>query len=151
MRGFNIFPKGISPKVNVIVPVEFELVYFEVAVQRLNHYAAETSPMRSLWMGSLIWGSFQWAKNRNLNLLLFPTFLYRYHSATKESKCFYMKWKIVSLYLCVYAWFGFMAYQPLLVIQCQILFLHIYQIYVNTFFKILTAKRSNSSITNNLI
>ena len=23
-------------------------------------------------------------------------------------------------------WFGFMAYQPLLVIQCQILFLHIY-------------------------
>ena len=31
--GFNSFPKGISPKVNIIVQLEFELTYFEFAVQ----------------------------------------------------------------------------------------------------------------------
>ena len=33
------FPKGISPKVNVIAQLEFELAYFEAAVQRYSHYA----------------------------------------------------------------------------------------------------------------
>ena len=28
IRGFNIFPKGISPKVNVIEQLEFILAYF---------------------------------------------------------------------------------------------------------------------------
>ena len=31
------FPKGICPKVNVIVRLEFELAYYDSAVQRFNH------------------------------------------------------------------------------------------------------------------
>ena len=38
IREFNIFPKGISPKVNVIAQLEFELIYLEAAVQHFNHY-----------------------------------------------------------------------------------------------------------------
>ena len=33
----NIFPKGISPKVNVIELAEFELTYFDAAVQPFHH------------------------------------------------------------------------------------------------------------------
>ena len=39
--GVHIFPKGISPKVNVIAWLEFELVYFEAAVQHFSQYAKE--------------------------------------------------------------------------------------------------------------
>ena len=42
IRGFDTFPKGISPKVNVIERLEFELVYFEHAVKPFSHYARET-------------------------------------------------------------------------------------------------------------
>ena len=31
------FPKGISPKVNVIVGLEFELAYYDVAVKQVSH------------------------------------------------------------------------------------------------------------------
>ena len=41
-KGVHIFPKGICMKVNVIVEVEFELSYFEAAVQHFIHYATET-------------------------------------------------------------------------------------------------------------
>ena len=37
-KGVHAFPKGISPKVNIIARLEFELANFEVAVQRVNHY-----------------------------------------------------------------------------------------------------------------
>ena len=33
------FLKGISPKVNMIVQLEFKLAYFEAAVQYSSHYA----------------------------------------------------------------------------------------------------------------
>ena len=32
------FPKGISPKVNVIKQIEFELAYYDVAVMHSRHY-----------------------------------------------------------------------------------------------------------------
>ena len=35
----NTFPKSISPKVSVLVWVEFNLVYFKAAVQHVNPYA----------------------------------------------------------------------------------------------------------------
>ena len=35
-KGVNTFPKGISSKVSVIVWLEFELIYFEAAVQYFN-------------------------------------------------------------------------------------------------------------------
>ena len=43
-KNINIFPKGISPKANVIVLVEleFEIIYFETAIQHLNHYVMGT-------------------------------------------------------------------------------------------------------------
>ena len=34
-----IFPKGLNPKENVIARPEFELVYYDVAVQHINQYA----------------------------------------------------------------------------------------------------------------
>ena len=33
------FPLGISLKVNALVQLEFELVYDDIAVQHVNHYA----------------------------------------------------------------------------------------------------------------
>ena len=33
------FPKSISPKVNVIARLEFELAYYDVIVQHFSHYA----------------------------------------------------------------------------------------------------------------
>ena len=37
-KGFHVFPKGICPKVNIIARLEFELAYYDSAVQRFNHY-----------------------------------------------------------------------------------------------------------------
>ena len=36
------FPKGISLKVNVIVQLEFEFVYYDLVIQHFNHYAGGT-------------------------------------------------------------------------------------------------------------
>ena len=36
------FPKSISPKVNVIARLEFELAYSEVAILNVNHYTTES-------------------------------------------------------------------------------------------------------------
>ena len=41
-KGVHAFPKGINPKVNVIAQLEFELAYYDVAVQYVSHYAMET-------------------------------------------------------------------------------------------------------------
>ena len=38
------FPKSISPKVNVIARLEFELSNYYVAVQHISHYATVTLP-----------------------------------------------------------------------------------------------------------
>ena len=35
-----IFSKDISPKVNIIVQLEFELAYFDIAVQLFSYYAS---------------------------------------------------------------------------------------------------------------
>ena len=39
------FPKGICPKVNVLARLEFELVYYNFAGHRFNHYTTRTPPM----------------------------------------------------------------------------------------------------------
>ena len=36
------FPKGICPKVNVIARLEYELAYYDSAVNRFNHYTTRT-------------------------------------------------------------------------------------------------------------
>ena len=38
------FPKGISPKMKIIVQLEFKLTQFEVAVHHFSHYAMRTTP-----------------------------------------------------------------------------------------------------------
>ena len=38
------FSRGISPKVNVMAHMELELTYYNVEVQRLNHYTTTTLP-----------------------------------------------------------------------------------------------------------
>ena len=35
---------GITPKLNVIAPLEFELSYYDVAIQPANHYTTRTLP-----------------------------------------------------------------------------------------------------------
>ena len=47
--GVHTFPKGISPKVNVIVQLEFELAYYDVAVQHVSHYAMGLAFHLSVW------------------------------------------------------------------------------------------------------
>ena len=37
-KGVHTSTKGICPKGNVIVRLEFELTYYDSAAQRLNHY-----------------------------------------------------------------------------------------------------------------
>ena len=41
-KGVHTFPKGICPKVNVIVRLVFELADYDSAVHRFNHYTART-------------------------------------------------------------------------------------------------------------
>ena len=41
--GFNTFPKGISPKVNIITGLDFEFAYFKAGVQYFSHYTMGTS------------------------------------------------------------------------------------------------------------
>ena len=38
LESVDTFPKGISPKVNAIAQLEFELVYEDVEVQGVTHY-----------------------------------------------------------------------------------------------------------------
>ena len=47
-KGVHIFPKGIYPKVNVIERLEYELAYYDSAVQRFNHYATKTLPQKTI-------------------------------------------------------------------------------------------------------
>ena len=44
-KGVHTFPKGICLKVNVIVRLEYELVYYDSAVHRFNHYTTRTLPI----------------------------------------------------------------------------------------------------------
>ena len=46
-KGVHTFPKGISLKVNVIARLEFELAYYDSAVQRFNYYSTRISPKSS--------------------------------------------------------------------------------------------------------
>ena len=48
IRWFNTFTKVISPKVNTIAWLEFELAYFEAAVQHFSHYATGIPPVFKL-------------------------------------------------------------------------------------------------------
>ena len=41
--GFHAFPKSICPKMNFISPQEFELAYFETAIQRFSYNARVSS------------------------------------------------------------------------------------------------------------
>ena len=43
-KGVHTFPKGISPNVNVIVRLEFEVAYLEVAVNYFSHDTMQIPP-----------------------------------------------------------------------------------------------------------
>ena len=60
-KGVHTFPKGISSKVNVTMRLEFELIYFGVAVQHFSHYATKEE--------IVVWNrGFEQEKNGRLNL-----------------------------------------------------------------------------------
>ena len=42
-HGVHVFPKGISPNVNVIARLKFEHAYMDVAVQHVNHNITGTT------------------------------------------------------------------------------------------------------------
>ena len=44
-KRFHAFPNSISPKVNIIAQLECKLVYDNVTVQHVSHYATETPEM----------------------------------------------------------------------------------------------------------
>ena len=46
-KDVHTFPKGISPKVNVIARLEFELAYYDVTVHYVSHYDTGI-PLQSL-------------------------------------------------------------------------------------------------------
>ena len=48
-KGVHTFSKGICPKGNVIAWQEFELAYFDSAVQRFNYYNMRTPFPGDLW------------------------------------------------------------------------------------------------------
>ena len=41
----HILPKGINPKGNVIAWLEFELAYYDIAVEQVSHYNPGTLPV----------------------------------------------------------------------------------------------------------
>ena len=41
-KGVRTFPEGISPKVNAIARVKFELSYYNVTVEHVSHYSKGT-------------------------------------------------------------------------------------------------------------
>ena len=43
-KGIPIFLKGIRPNVNVITQLEFELTYYDAAVQLVSYYTMGTPP-----------------------------------------------------------------------------------------------------------
>ena len=43
-KGVHTFPKGICPKVNIIVQLEYKLAFDDSAVQCFNDYAMRTLP-----------------------------------------------------------------------------------------------------------
>ena len=43
------FPEGVSPEVNVIARLEFELAYNDIGVQYISYYAADNPPL-SVWV-----------------------------------------------------------------------------------------------------
>ena len=61
--GVHTFPKGLCPKVNIIVQLEFELTYYDSAVQRFNHHTwfnvskwfnkKKKNPLKTLCFSSL--------------------------------------------------------------------------------------------------
>ena len=53
IRWVHTFSKGISPKVNVIARLEFELAYFETAIQHLSHYTIDLLPTACLRSASI--------------------------------------------------------------------------------------------------
>ena len=40
---FMPFPKGVSPKINAVARLKFELAYYDVALQKVSNYATGNS------------------------------------------------------------------------------------------------------------
>ena len=70
-KGFHTFPKDIYPKVNVITWLEYELVYYDSAVHRFNHYTTRTPHWtwkRWQWRGTTYSPKFQYYRNLTIRL-----------------------------------------------------------------------------------
>ena len=52
--GFVPFPKGISSKVNIIAPLQFELAYYDGAVPQVSHYTSGI-PFPLFILGFIYW------------------------------------------------------------------------------------------------
>ena len=57
-----MFPNAITPKVNVIARLEFELIYFEATVQHFRHYTSNTSK-GNIWNLGTVWKLFVLHRN----------------------------------------------------------------------------------------
>ena len=52
-KGVYTFPKGICPKVNVMVQLEYKLATYDSAVQRINRYTTRIPPVR-YWVRQIV-------------------------------------------------------------------------------------------------
>ena len=58
IKGFMLFPRGISPKVNVIAGLEFELAYCDTTILHISHYLTRTHPAFFVWQPRMSLDSF---------------------------------------------------------------------------------------------
>ena len=67
------FPKGISPKVNVIAWLEFELTHYKTVVQYVDHYTADTPRCSNIYGNvSMI---INYDKNASSKLIIYKNLL----------------------------------------------------------------------------
>ena len=86
-KGVHTFPKDICPKVNIIAGLENELVYYDSAVHRFNHYTTRTPPWRRrncITIGSKNWqkGGFKWCSMMASTML--GCFCYNFKNKTNN-------------------------------------------------------------------
>ena len=100
-KGVHTFPNGICPRLNVIERLEFELAYYDPAVQRYNHYTTVIACIGRQFKTIIQWLTLS-SECSIAFILLYNSFL----TSSLFSKCFvpYSSW--ILRYLRVSYWFN---------------------------------------------
>ena len=88
--GVHTFHKGISPKVNVIVRLEYELAYQDSAVHRFNHYTMRT-PRDN--MSNNIW---KWRQSPYITTVRVYTYIFLFITSSLNN--LFIQYRPISVY-----------------------------------------------------